>query len=1023
MRAFGNSISILVLASTCVAVLASDGKAASIEPGKTRHDFVDGSYPNLFYGGPVEPTKTESDSLYLLGGPDRSDGKFQDDSDPTLPDPEGWVGWVNYGSGPAVFWHVDTFNAALLDDVYVPNHAMWCGTYFYDCDPGGDPGYGNNWNEALEWYGTVSDESQPSEVHLTARLNYDTEPYYDNLYLEVYRVSGWNIVQSYDGNNKVGGVFVPIDVDETFSVDPFDYTGPFSDQVRLRWRFEADGAWSDEDCQMDTDGAAQLDNILVTLTQSSTTTTYDDFEPGSDVHWDAVAVDGICSYAQVWPLLDDIDPCHTNTTPQFAFIDDGSICGGPGSPCINWCYGPGGYVIHYEPYPTDWLWQDQIWSPPLAWPGGTYDGAMLSFDVYRHLASGQFYTWAIRSSLDGGNTWQEWQDSNFAYYSSQAGYYRHDFNVSNLLAPTRTHIQISLGYYWLGWVWGSGYDDLTPAPYFDNVAFKVFANEGPVVLAGALDLAQDSFPASGTFDFDDPASNSIRFDMARNIAPPYAMLNDPGDSIVVDVVPVRGGSVLNDMPKLYYKLWPNPLFDPYRTFSNEGWVYGDTTYASNGAVVENRYNFDLPDTGFFFPGDVIQYYITAQDNVGGDVGTTLLPSDTTGFSGPPRWPHYNSAFRVQGLPSLFSLTEGDQPRILFWNDYADSRGENEWYYAWYNLGYQPGIDFDVYYTNGPSGGAGNGLGGRATTAQLAGYQTVVYSCGDLSHATISNGDFEYDAGDDVGVLDSWLRLGNKNMFLTGNDLIYDLTQHGGPATQAFVTDWMGVDFIDEDVRPMISNQSAPLVQPVPGNSLDLSVTDWLAYGSCPTFKTFDAVTAAGTSERVAEFLDPNGASGMYFYSAMTYHHDAAYDANIVSLPYDLMFVLTSSGSQGSPHPSASRTRLLSDVLIFFGVPGTGSPLDVPADAGKLHAWNFPNPFNPSTKIAYHLPRRGELTITIYNLRGKRVRTLLEEVVPAGPGAAIWDGNDDHGEAVASGVYFYELRTLDQSTIHKMALIK
>jgi len=1024
MRSYSVSTTSLVFVLAITVLTAGVTLAAKKDPGGTRYNFVDGSHPNHFSGGPANISKAERDSLYILGGPGRTDGKFQDESDPTLPDPEGWVGWVFYDEDPVpVYWHIDTFNAELLDDTYDPNHAMWCGTQFYDCDPGGDPGYGNSWDQALEWYGTVNDESSPTEVHLTARLNFDTELDYDFLYLEVNRENGWEFVHSYNGNNKVGDVFVPIDVDETFSVYPGDYTGPFDNTVHLRWRFHSDGGWSDEDCEIDTDGAAQVDDITVTLTQSSTTETYDDFEPGSAVHWDAVDAAAICSYAQVWPLLDDIDPCHTNNTPQFAFVDDGTICGGPGSPCINWCYGPGGYVIHYTSDPDYWSWRDEIWSPPLVWPNEEYDSAILSFDIYRHLASGQFYTWSIRSSLDGGVTWQDWQNFNYLHYSDQPDYFRHDFDVSSLLAPSRTHVQISLGYYLLTWIWGYVYDELTPAPYFDNVAFKVFANEGPVSFARELDLAQDSFPASGTIDFDNPAANSIRFDMARNIALPSVMRNDPGDSLIIDVVPVRAGSTLDDMPKLYYKLWPNPLFDPYRTHPTEGWVYGDTTYTFNGQVVDHRYNFDLPDSGFFFPGDVIHYYIAAQDNVGGNVGTTLLPSDTTGFSGPPMWPHYNSTFRVQGLPSLFSLFEGDQPDILFWNDYANGGGENAWYYAWYNLGFQPGVDFDVYYTNSPSSGAGNGLGGRASTEQLAGYRTIVYSSGDLTTYTISNGDFMYDASDDVGVLDVWLRLNNKNMFLTGNDLVFDLTQNGGSAAQAFVSDWMGVNFIDKDLRPLIGNQAAPLVQPIPGNSMNLTVTDWLAYGSCPSFQTFDAVTTAETSERVAEFLDPDGSSGMYSLTAMTYHHDTAYDADIVSLPYDLKFIHTSSGSQGSPIPSASRTRLLKDVLLFFGVLGDYFPMNIPAAAGKLRARNYPNPFNPSTQIVYNLPRRGELTIKIYNIRGERVRTLLEEIVPAGPGAVIWDGNDDRGEAVASGVYFYELQALNQTTIHKMAMVK
>ncbi len=134
-----------------------------------------------------------------------------------------------------------------------------------------------------------------------------------------------------------------------------------------------------------------------------------------------------------------------------------------------------------------------------------------------------------------------------------------------------------------------------------------------------------------------------------------------------------------------------------------------------GGFIANRYNFDLPDSDFFFPGDVIHYYIEAKDNLAGDVGVALLPADTTGFGEfEGVWPYGgNSTFIVRALPTLFDAA-GNQPPILFWNDFANRGGENEWYCALGNLGYREQIDYDVYYTNGPSSGVGNGLGGRAT---------------------------------------------------------------------------------------------------------------------------------------------------------------------------------------------------------------------------------------------------------------------------------------------------------------------
>jgi hypothetical protein len=86
--------------------------------------------------------------------------------------------------------------------------------------------------------------------------------------------------------------------------------------------------------------------------------------------------------------------------------------------------------------------------------------------------------------------------------------------------------------------------------------------------------------------------------------------------------------------------------------------------------------------------------------------------------------------------------------------------------------------------------------------------------------------------------------------------------------------------------------------------------------------------------------------------------------------------------------------------------------------------NSPNPFNPSTRIAYRLPETGDATLRVYNLQGQRVRTLIDGPVAAGAGEVTWDGRDDAGQSAASGIYFYELRVGDQLIqSRKMHLLK
>ena len=70
--------------------------------------------------------------------------------------------------------------------------------------------------------------------------------------------------------------------------------------------------------------------------------------------------------------------------------------------------------------------------------------------------------------------------------------------------------------------------------------------------------------------------------------------------------------------------------------------------------------------------------------------------------------------------------------------------------------------------------------------------------------------------------------------------------------------------------------------------------------------------------------------------------------------------------------------------------------------------NYPNPFNPTTGIKYALPVDSKVTMEIYNIVGQRVRTLVNNNMPAGYHAAEWDGTGTAGQQLASGVYFLQM---------------
>ncbi len=85
--------------------------------------------------------------------------------------------------------------------------------------------------------------------------------------------------------------------------------------------------------------------------------------------------------------------------------------------------------------------------------------------------------------------------------------------------------------------------------------------------------------------------------------------------------------------------------------------------------------------------------------------------------------------------------------------------------------------------------------------------------------------------------------------------------------------------------------------------------------------------------------------------------------------------------------------------------------------------NFPNPFNPSTTIRFAVPKRTQVTLTVYNTLGQRVATLVNEAKNEGFYAIRWNGRSDQGFSVASGMYFYHITAGNFTASRKMLLIK
>jgi len=96
---------------------------------------------------------------------------------------------------------------------------------------------------------------------------------------------------------------------------------------------------------------------------------------------------------------------------------------------------------------------------------------------------------------------------------------------------------------------------------------------------------------------------------------------------------------------------------------------------------------------------------------------------------------------------------------------------------------------------------------------------------------------------------------------------------------------------------------------------------------------------------------------------------------------------------------------------------------IPSISNKLSIENFPNPFNPETTFFFNLKEEGDVLLEIYNIKGQKVHTIVNEKLNSGNHEIIWNGTDKTGTALGSGIYLYQLKTKNNSQTRKMMLLK
>jgi hypothetical protein len=552
---------------------------------------------------------------------------------------------------------------------------------------------------------------------------------------------------------------------------------------------------------------------------------------------------------------------------------------------------------------------------------------------------------------------------------------------------------------------------------------------GPVWNIEGRHLFQDNFALGA------PTTGAVRMDMALDILPSANPNIRPGDSLVVEVTanqgihqgfwfrpeapPLAGGlgtDSLSGGAAVYMHIRSSggqagdglsgdevrwPVLD-----EQNGWttIRFDSAYAD--PLFENalpgKYCVDLNDNLFTSP-DRIDFYFSAMDAN----GTTRYWSCDAGTVA--------DVDAARAMPMEVQCLPTGQSDILYVDDFDDGDGQVYFDTAFEILGITP----DRFDVRSPASLAGNGLGSRARLDHIIPwYRTIIWNCGDHSVGTIGDGSEWVEKSPDAQLLHGFLdqSITTAGLYLSGDDVAEELKQLGSQPAEELLN-YIGYDVVDGDHRNA-GHTKTPLLAASGVVFGDIHCPDSMfVYGGGPIAKDFDV-------------LQPTGAATPEMYYAPDPGHSAMIAQVAANAQGGLAKVVLSGASFHSirddrPQSVPERAQHLYRILLWLEnlVPEPTDADDAPAFVNNL-AQNYPNPFNPTTTIAFSLKRKGHVELVIYDVRGRVVKRLL--CGERGPGFYTdleWGGLNDHGQEVASGVYFYRLTAPGFMQTRKMVLVK
>lgn len=275
------------------------------------------------------------------------------------------------------------------------------------------------------------------------------------------------------------------------------------------------------------------------------------------------------------------------------------------------------------------------------------------------------------------------------------------------------------------------------------------------------------------------------------------------------------------------------------------------------------------------------------------------------------------------------------------------------------------------------------------------YQTVIWFTGDDRTTSLTQQEQQAIA--------AYLDQGGW-LLLTGQNIGHDLIADGTPDDSTFYTDYLHAEFAVDTVN-------STMIMGVPGDAIAGGMFVYIdtAAGGAGNQTAPSAINPINGATMFLKYIPQMSAAGIRYW-------DEATGSRIVYLPF---------GFEGISGPySDTAQKLLAQIMKWFSsTVGIKQPVITTAPQKYQLQQNYPNPFNPVTRIKFHLPETDHVELSIFNLRGQKIKELVNEDFQPGIYESIWNGTDNSDNRVASGVYIYKLKTESYTCSKKLILIK